>query len=206
MYACWKLKAPAQFLTRTFGTADTFFRTWQSVVDSRVRRRDDPCSTDGHGLLESYGVRQTCERVESSHLGEADPASYWSQYVVIRGWTGHLTCHDTTWLPGRSHPPEPRRRQSSPGPQKCCSFGLSRTTARSTVSSHAACSHRFVTPQMSASSSVFAVHRGPSRAVQRFSPLVMHRSNGLDNDVAIIWTLEISLRLMRCNLVKVDMV
>jgi hypothetical protein len=59
---------------------------------------------------------------------------------------------------------------------------------------------------MSASSSVFAVHYGPSRAVQRFSPLVMHRSDGFDNDVAIIWTVEISLKLMRYNLAKVDMV
>jgi hypothetical protein len=64
-------------IPHTLGTADTFFRTWQSVTDSRVRRRDDPCSTDGLGLLESYGVRQTCERFGSSHLGEADPASYW---------------------------------------------------------------------------------------------------------------------------------
>lgn len=27
--------------------------------------------------FESYGLRQSCERSELSHLGEADPSSYW---------------------------------------------------------------------------------------------------------------------------------
>jgi hypothetical protein len=79
---------------------------------------------------------------------------------------------------------ELRKRRSSYGPYEWCSVGFAITTPRSPTPSHTACLHPLVTPQMSASSSVFAVDGGPSRAVQRFSPLVMHSTDGVDNDVA----------------------
>lgn len=128
-----------------------------------VRDLNNPIS--GRGIQQTIGLSNSEMRLD---------------WASCMSWT-----HDTTWLSRRSRSSELGRCHSSPRPEHAA---LSACRFQSRQPFLVAHPRDCIGSLHRRRQSVFRYLPRPSRAVQRFSLRVMHRTDGVDNDVASIWT------------------